>query len=66
MKPLFILWFLYVVYHRADKFLERNIILCEEVQQQKYNDKHTSVMYVAGLRTHRDKWEGTRFWSCSV
>lgn len=51
MKLLFILWFLYVVYHRADKFLERSNILCEEVQQQKYNDERAS----AGLRTHREK-----------
>jgi len=54
MKLLFILWFLCVVYGRADKFLERSKILCEEVQQQKY-DKRTSVVYVARLRTHRDK-----------
>lgn len=55
MKLPFILWFLYVVYHHADTFLERSIVLCEEVQQHKYNDERTSVIYVAGLRTHRDK-----------
>lgn len=43
---------LYVVYRRADKFLEWSKMLCEEVQQQKY-DERTSAMYVAGLRTQR-------------
>ena len=48
------------MYHLEDNVLERSKILYEEVQQQKYNDERTSVMYVVGLRKHRDRSEGTR------